>query len=76
MRWTDIEAEQNTRLRVLGGAFYRRGDSAKGDIQLAALEEKLAEQKAEGLDGPSALMLKSFYERTTRFMSEAKAPGA
>lgn len=41
---TDIEAEQQTRLRVLGTAFYRRGDSPKGDIQLAALEEKLAEQ--------------------------------
>ena len=34
------------------------------------LLEELAEQKAEGLDGPSALMLKSFYDRTTRFMSD------
>lgn len=34
------------------------------------LLEEIAEQKSEGLDGPSALMLKSFYERTTRFMSE------
>jgi hypothetical protein len=32
--------------------------------------EEMAEQKAEGLEGPSALMLKSFYDRTTRFMSE------
>jgi predicted NAD-dependent protein-ADP-ribosyltransferase YbiA (DUF1768 family) len=34
------------------------------------LLEELAEQRAEGLDGPSALMLKSFYDRTTRFMSD------
>jgi len=34
------------------------------------LLEEIAEQKAEGLDGPSALMLKSFYDRTTRFMSD------
>lgn len=42
---TDVEAEQNSRLRTLGVSYYRRGDAAKGDIQLAALEEKLAEQK-------------------------------
>jgi peroxiredoxin len=42
---TDIEAEQNTRLKVLGTAYYRRGDAAKGDIQLAALEEKLGEHQ-------------------------------
>lgn len=42
---TDNETEQNTRLRVLGVASYRRGDTARGDIQLAALEEKLSEQK-------------------------------
>jgi len=34
------------------------------------LLEEITEQKSEGLDGPSALMLKSFYDRTTRFMSE------
>jgi peroxiredoxin len=43
---TDIEAEINVRLRALGVAHYRRGDTAKGDIQLAALEDKLSEQKA------------------------------
>ena len=40
------KTEQVRRLRYLGTAHYRRGDSAQGDIQLAALEEKLAEQKA------------------------------
>jgi hypothetical protein len=34
------------------------------------LLEELAEQKSEGLEGPSALMLKSFHDRTTRFMSD------
>jgi len=34
------------------------------------LLEEIVEQRAEGLDGPSALMLKSFYDRTTRFMSD------
>jgi peroxiredoxin len=42
---TDMRAEQNARLRALGAAYYRRGDVAKGDIQLAALEEKLSDQK-------------------------------
>ncbi len=32
--------------------------------------EELEEARAEGSDGPSALMLRSFYERTTRFMSD------
>jgi peroxiredoxin len=43
---TNVEAEQVKRLRHLGMAYYRRGDSAKGEIQLAALEELLAERKA------------------------------
>ena len=42
---TDIEAEQIKRLRYLGMAHYRRGNAAQGDIQLAALEEKLTDQK-------------------------------
>jgi peroxiredoxin len=42
---TGLDAEQVKRLRYLGMAHYRRGDSAKGDIQLASLEERLAEQK-------------------------------
>jgi peroxiredoxin len=43
---TGIDAEQIKRLRYLGMAYYRRGDSAKGDIQLVALEERLSEQKS------------------------------
>lgn len=43
---TDNEAEQQKRLRYLGMAHYRRGNPAQGDIQLAALEEKLVDQKA------------------------------
>ncbi|HVJ82555.1 MAG TPA: hypothetical protein VNC50_15910 [Planctomycetia bacterium] len=31
--------------------------------------EELDEARSEGIDGPSALMLRSFYDRTTRFMS-------
>src|SRR5205823_12495032 len=34
------------RLRFLGIAYYRRGDTAKGDIQLAAIEQRLTDQKA------------------------------
>jgi len=43
---TDNDAEQQKRLRYLGMAQYRRGNPAQGDIHLAALEEKLAENKA------------------------------
>jgi peroxiredoxin len=42
---TDNPTEQVVRLRALGAAFYQRGDSAKGDVQFATLEERLAEQK-------------------------------
>jgi peroxiredoxin len=42
---TENDAEQLKRLRHLGMAYYRRGDSAKGDIQLAAVEQLLADQK-------------------------------
>jgi peroxiredoxin len=43
---TEDEAEQVKRLRYLGMAHYRRGDSAKGSIQLAAVEQRLSAQKA------------------------------
>jgi peroxiredoxin len=43
---TEDAAEQVKRLRYLGMAHYRRGDSAKGSIQLAEAERRLSEQKA------------------------------
>jgi peroxiredoxin len=42
---TDDEAQQLLRLRYLGAAFYRSGQPAEGDRQLADLEAKLADQK-------------------------------
>jgi len=42
---TANDDEQVKRLRHLGAACYRGGNSAKGDVQLAALEERLAEKK-------------------------------
>jgi peroxiredoxin len=44
---TDNPDEQVKRLRALGEAFYRKGDAAKGDIQLADLEQRLADQKTQ-----------------------------
>ncbi|HZN32509.1 MAG TPA: redoxin domain-containing protein [Pirellulaceae bacterium] len=43
---TDNDQEQLKRQRHLGMAHYRKGDVAGGDAQLAALEQKLADQKA------------------------------
>jgi peroxiredoxin len=43
---TESDAEQLKRLRHLGMAHYRRGDSGRGDVQLAAVEKMHAEQKA------------------------------
>jgi peroxiredoxin len=44
---TDNPDEQVKRLRALGEAFYRKGDAAQGDIQLADLEQRLADQKTQ-----------------------------
>jgi peroxiredoxin len=43
---TDNEEEQVRRLRYLGAAHYRRGTTAQGAVQLAALEERLSTAKA------------------------------
>jgi peroxiredoxin len=43
---TESDAEQLKRLRYLGMAHYRRGDSAGGDVQLAEIEKLHADQKA------------------------------
>jgi peroxiredoxin len=43
---TESDPEQLKRLRYLGMAYYRRGDSARADVQLAAVEKLYAEQKA------------------------------
>jgi peroxiredoxin len=43
---TENEQEQLKRLRHLGMAYYRKGDVAGGDAQLAALEQKVTDQKA------------------------------
>jgi peroxiredoxin len=43
---TEDEAEQVKRLRSLGAANYRLGETRQGDIQLEALEERLARHKA------------------------------
>jgi peroxiredoxin len=44
---TDKEAEQVKRLRRLGAVYYRKGDIAQGDAQLAELSQRLANHKAE-----------------------------
>ena len=44
---TDNPDEQVKRLRALGEAFYRKGDAALGDLQLADLEQRLADQKTQ-----------------------------
>ncbi len=43
---TDNENEQLKRLRLLGMAYYRKGDIAGGDARLAELERRVAEQQA------------------------------
>lgn len=42
---TDIATEQIKRLRVLGAAFFRKGDIERGKAQLAQLEERLTKEK-------------------------------
>ena len=44
---TDNPEEQVKRLRALGEAWYRKGDAAKGDIHLADLGQRLADQKTQ-----------------------------
>ncbi|HEX5104573.1 MAG TPA: redoxin domain-containing protein, partial [Pirellulaceae bacterium] len=44
---TDNPDEQVKRLRALGEAHYRKGDTAGGDALLADLEQRLADQKTE-----------------------------
>lgn len=43
----DKEADQLKRLRMIGMAYYRNGDAAKGDEQLAEAQRRLDEVKAE-----------------------------
>ena len=44
---TDNPDEQVKRLRALGEAFYRKGDAALGDLQLADVQQRLADQKSQ-----------------------------
>jgi peroxiredoxin len=44
---TDNPDEQLKRLRALGEAHFRKGDAEKGNLQLAELEKRLADQKTE-----------------------------
>lgn len=60
---TDDEAERIKRLRVLGMAYYRRGDPAKGDIQLADLEQRLTEQKTAQEKAVAAAQQKATEEK-------------
>jgi peroxiredoxin len=43
---TDNENEQVKRLKALGEAYYRRGDAAGGDAQLADLQQRWADAQA------------------------------
>ena len=43
---TDNEDQQLKRLRFLGMAHYRSGNATQGDVQLAAVQQQLTDQKA------------------------------
>ena len=46
-----METEQVKRLRYLGMAYYRRGDVAQGDMQLADLQQRWAEPESGSGEG-------------------------
>jgi len=55
---TDIEEEQNNRLRYLGLAYYAKGNTKDGDAQLAKLQKRLDTLQAEKKQAEQAAALK------------------